>query len=587
MADSDYTINELQIVVTSGVGGADIEDIIVDLEVDGDSEESVVNANTNTATYTFGDLDIDSGVAEMLEITFDVEDNVALNGEEVTFTVTILEVEDEDEDETYNSSSSPDIDDILSATAFSSKTIDIESASYELVQTTITNREVVIGNGVEVVLYRGKLSVGDASSVTFNDFTFPATLSSGAYELDDIVQSATLNIGGVTEDADVEDDRLDFNSVNIEVAADSDNVDFLLTAVLKDNDTVVTADTFSVALANTGIDAEDEDNEDVALTSAVVTPTASPTLITLNEEGTLRVEIVQNGDLEDDIEDVVLAGSNGVILAEVELEAEDENIDVNSMVFTTAGNLVTTLKEVRLMDGATTLDTAIVTSTATGTLITFEDFTIEDTGSDIVASLVADLEIITDEGGEATAESGDIVVELNTLNIDAEGESSNNDITVSGGLTTALAVNVTPVLVTASITDTLGDNDEFATVTFNVDFGSNDIDNDDLFLNVITFEELDAASDARVRNDDGDLVPATAATPTLTVDTPLDPLAKVNDGDQFELDANGIDEEEFRVISNGFQFILDLNGNGALDAGETFESQNDNTLNFGQYNEVN
>jgi len=606
LADSDYTINELQIeVVSTGTG---VINLINNLEVDGDSEESISSsassvvaptAATTTVYYNFGDLDVNSGVEEMLDVTFDVEDSVLLNGEKLTFTVSILEVEDEDEDETYTTTSTPvDIDDILSASSFSSKTIDVESASYELVQTTVTNRTVVIGNGVEVVLYKGKLSVGDASSVTFNDISFPATLSGStnvaitAYELDDILQSATLNIGGVTEDGDIEDDRIDFNSTNIEVAADSDNVDFLVTAILKDNDTVSTGDKFFVTTDNTQIDAEDEDNEDVVATSAIVTNTSTDTLITLNDEGSLRVEVVQDGDFEDEIEDVVLAGTNSVILAEVELEAEDEDVDVNSLVFTLSGGVdaSTTLKEVRLMDGATVLDTAVVTFTsASGTLITFEDFTVEDTGSDIVATLEADLEIITDEGGEATSTAGDLIVLLDATTIDAEGESSNNTINATGGSTAALAVNVTPVLVTAAIVDTLGDNDNFATVEFSVDFGSNDLDNDNLFLSLVTFEELLGTTALEIRNDDGDLVTASAADPSLTVT--LDALSRVNDGDQFEFDTNSIDNEELRVIANGFDFVLDLDDDGtAANANglvEAVKSQNDNTLNFGQYNVVN
>jgi len=560
----------------------------------GDSEESVTGGASTTATYTFGDLDIDSGVSEMLEVTFEIEDNVALNGDSLEFTITIVEVEDENEDETYVSGGTPDLDDILSSNSFATKTIDVESASYELVQTTITNRTVVVGNGVEVVLYKGKLSVGDASAVTFSDIDF-STAATGAvftgvgYDLEDILQSATINIGGVTEDADVEATGLEFNGLNIEVAAGADNVDVLVTGVLEDNDSVTTGEQFSVATSDLLIEAEDEDNEDVEGASETVTNTAAATLITLNEEGTFRAEIVTNGDFEDEIEDVVLAGSNAVILAEVELEAEDEDMDVDEMVFKVLGqDASTTLQEVRLMVGATTLDTAVVTYDSTDTLITFEDFMVEDTGSDVVATLEADIEIITDEGGEATATAGDIVVTLDGTTIKVDGDSSNNDIDVSGlSTTSSLAVNVTPVLVTAAIVDTLGDNDEFATVEFSVDFGNNDLDNDDLFLNVVTFEALDVASVAQIRNDDGTLISATAANPTLTVDTPLDPLAKVNDGDQFEFDANGTDEEEFRVIANGFQFVLNLNGDAVADANELFNSQNDNTLNFGQYNDVN
>jgi hypothetical protein len=50
------------------------------------------------------------------------------------------------------------------------------------------------------------------------------------------------------------------------------------------------------------------------------------------------------------------------------------------------------------------------------TYITFKnDFTIDSASNKVKALLVADLEAITTEGGEVTAEAGKVFVKLNTV----------------------------------------------------------------------------------------------------------------------------------------------------------------------------
>jgi hypothetical protein len=339
LADSDYIINELQILVENPATATTVENMILNLEVDGDSYTDIDISNPLKVIYTFSDLDVDAGVDTFFDVMFEIVDKTNLNTESLEFTVTLLEIEDNDADETYNAGSDPTLNDVTSSTTFSVKTIDIESASYELVQTKLSDRALVLGNGIEVVLYQGKVSIGDAASVVFNDITFLGTINGiiggTGYDVEDIIQAATINIGGITEDADVRSDRLDFNNIDIEVAAGSDNVEVLVTALLKDSDAVALGDTVSFTTSDLRIDAEDTDNDDVVNESVI--NTLVPTTLVLNDKGSFTVRIVTNGDFEDDIEEVVLAGTNNVILAEVEIEAEEENVDVNEMVFVVEG----------------------------------------------------------------------------------------------------------------------------------------------------------------------------------------------------------------------------------------------------------
>lgn len=593
-AAGDYVINSLRVDVDITSGASNVEDVLTDIELDGKSSDSEANVNTQNASYTFEDINLSQGMEEMLELTVEIEDDAAINGTTIEFDIVIVEVEDEENDETFTSATTPDLNSILSSNSFDTKSIDIETASYTLTQTSISTREIVLGNGIEVVLYQAKLNIGDSDDVTFEDFRFTGVNNlSNATELEDIIDSATLNIGGVTEDADISGDDVDFVNTDIEVAAGANNVEVLVTAVLKDDDDIVNGDDFRITLtAAADIDASDSNNDDISAVNETINAVASTNTVELNENGTFTIAVVNDGENEDDIEDVVLAGTMDVTLAEVVLEAEEEDMDVEELRFTIPGAFDTTVKNVRLMDGSTVIaDGATVTLSGGDTVIEFEDFVVEDTGTEIDATLVADLEIITDEGGVPTASAGDITVNaLTAPDMDVEGASSNDTITVTLGTGNANsnAVAVVPVLVTASIVDTLGNNDEFATVAFAVDFGNNELDNDDLYLTTVAVET--ATGTILLRNDEGTLVPSTttAGTPGSVDVTAIDALARVNDGDEFEFDVNGADESEIRVTANGFSFVLDLDGDLVDDGGdENVTSSNDSTLNFGQYNDVN
>jgi hypothetical protein len=92
--------------------------------------------------------------------------------------------------------------DILSSNSFD-KTVSIESASFTLTNTEVNERNLVLGNGVETVVYKGKISVGDSDTVTLKDIDFDYGYGhslSGKATLKNIIDNATLNIGGITFD---------------------------------------------------------------------------------------------------------------------------------------------------------------------------------------------------------------------------------------------------------------------------------------------------------------------------------------------------------------------------------------------------
>lgn len=591
-AVSDYTIDSLVVTVTpTGTGTANIID---SLDLDGSSSDSdTATGAIQAATYTFEDISLTAWVERELELTFDIADNVNLNGSSVKFSIKIAKVTDEENDETYTTAS--ELNTVLSTNSLDDKTVDVQTANVTLTQSTVTARTLVLGNGVEVVVYKGKLSVGDSDDVTLKDFTLAGSRTGSgvsSYDFEDILDNATLNIGGKTFDADVNANNLEFNSINAVVAAGSDNVEVTVTAVLKDTDAVTNGDTFTLDTA--AIVAEDSEGEDL-LAANVSVANNSNTVLTLNEQGTLAFAVVNNGDNKDEIDDVVLAGTNGVALAEVELEANEENVKIEELVFTATGDISSTLADVRLVNGSNVLvDGAVIAYNTTGTYsgmttVTFKnDFTADTASNKVKALLVADLNSITTEGGQVSATAGDVSLKL--AYIESKWVNSNEDIYVSadtnkdfaveGTTLSSLAVSVVPVLVTVSIVDEMGSNDSDALVRFTVDKGNNDLANSDVYVSAVNLEAA-VASGVVIRNDDNATITAAGLT-TDAITVTMNDLSKIVNGDEYEFKVSS-DNDEVRIDAYGIDIVVDLNGNGSADAGETFQISNDKVIDLGEY----
>ena len=581
-AASDYNINRLVVKAESASGTTKI---VKDMELDGKGFDVVsttstgITDNTNSGStvvyYAFEDIALTAGETKELDLVYDIEEASSLNGSNVKFTVSIVKVEDEENDEIYDSV--PELATVLSTNSLDPKVIDVKTARLTLTQTKVSERTLVIGNGVEVVLYKGKLSVGDSDDVTIEDLTLTGsiylsgTTTAVTYNYDDILDNVTLNIGGKTFDADINDTNVEFNSINAVVAAGSDNVEVTVTAVLKDTDDVTAGD--ELVLDNVAITAEDSENEALVSGNLLVQGAADTTIV-LNEEGSLDFKVVQNGDNKDEIDDVVLAGTNGVALAEIEFEANEENIKVEELVFTASGDVSTTLENVRLVNGSNVIvDGAVVTLSGSNTVITFKnDFTVDTATNKVKALLVADLNSITTEGGQVSADAGNIYIDLTS--VESKWVNSNEDIIANTTSTAqSLAVSVVPALVTVSIVDEMGSNDSDAIIRFTIDKGNNDLDNSDILVKSIALETAVAGSGVTVRNDDNTTLVANSNASTIDLSAVNADLRKIVNGDEFELKVSD-DNSEVRVKAKGIVVTID---------GADYTISNDKVIDLGEY----
>ena len=489
----DYEITSLEVKVT----GTTV-DAIDDLELGGSSYDSVEGN-----VYTFEDIVLSAGEELSLELTMDLNEETepaTLNGETLIFDVTVVEIEDDTNDVTYvDGDASFPTSDILSTTALSTQSIDIESAGITFTAVQVNERELVLGNGIETVIYKGKISVSDSETVTIQDFNLVASANNSlsGEDLDDVIDNATLNIGGQTFGADVEADSVDFTNINAVIAAGADNIEVLVTAVLKDNDSITGAgNILALEVDTTTMELEDSNGDDLVaanITTTNINTSSKLAETSLLDRGTFLVKVVTNGELEDDIEETVLAGSSAVALAEVEIQAEYEAIDVDALTFTVAGDFSDSLLNVHLIaaDGTVIASDAVVNLNGGNTEILFEDFTVAESDDEMDAVLVADLRAYDTTGDETQGQLGDIVVMVAApLSADLEGDASNDPITTitSNAGTAGDTVSVVPALVTASIVDTLGTDDKYATVEFTVDKGDNDFDSDDIVITTVEIE---------------------------------------------------------------------------------------------------
>jgi len=472
---SDYEIKKIQVTV-SGTG----KNAIDDLKLDGISYDKITTGGSDV--YEFQDITLNSGVDLALALEADIKDDTIYNNTSVTFTIKIAEVKDDGDNITYTIGGTNDIGDILSSNSFSAKTIDINNATFTLTKVKVNDRQLVLGNGIETVLYKGKISVGDSDDVTIKDFDFANNgsilggVALGTLDFKDVIDSAELNIGGKTYTGKVNSSTIDFSSINKVIAAGSDNVEMLLTVVLKDNSGILNNDKLAVVPSVGNVNLEDSDNNSISTTG--VSPAGS-TSTTLLSNGTLTVKVKTDFQSDDDLENTVLAGESNVVIAELDIEALYEDVKAKDLAFKVLGNdFSNTLDNVRLVAGSKTLASgAIVTYDGTDTVITFKgDNTFYDADDLVKAELVADLNPITGQGDAVSAVAGDMVVSGTATVTKATGVSSNDELT-GGDLVLVGAngetVSVVPTILRFSVVDTLSSG--AAKVKITADSGNNTV----------------------------------------------------------------------------------------------------------------
>ncbi len=333
---------------------------------------------------------------------------------------------------------------------------------------------------------------GEDVDVTEVTLTLAATVATLDAEED--VTNCALYDGDdrVSDEFDLEGGEaeydIDLDGVTVEADAD-DALELELRCDIADND-LMDGDTFEWSITATGVNSNDEveaesangtDGEDFV----VITASASD-LVTIKAATLEVLEADENPDAS-----VVKTGTSKVTILAVEVESDNGTATIDDMTLT-----LTTLNgdevdgnDVEIwVDGDDKVDTVDMTAgteTVTGLNIEIE----EDTPT--VIEFVVDIDT-------AAADAGTIVISLDDVVLEDGGD-------VNGGAYAAIASNVATVfegvpvieMVSENTNDlNLGTNSDYEIFEFSIEADGEDVYVDSVTLDVTTFTNIDAITDA-------------------------------------------------------------------------------------------
>lgn len=576
-ADSEYDVKSLKVNIVAA-NGKNVDETVKNVKLGGVSYDTVTTTTAFNKDFLFKDITLKANQELVLPVTVDINNDVNLNGTDLTATVSFVEIRDDVNREDYTGA---DLTKVLSTNSFDVKKVTVQAASFTLTSNTLTDRELVLANGAEVVLFNGKVQVGDSDNVTFTELTLnrDTTVVDIISNLTDVIDTVTLDVDGKKVNGTVSADKVEFSGVNAILTAGSRNVSVIVTAKLKSYDLLATKK-IKLAFAATAKDStvvEDSEGKEAGV-SETVTISSMP-LVTIQDRGSATFKVVTNGKYKDQIKNVVLAGSSAVKLAEIEAEAEEEDVIVKKLQFTVAGDYTSTFKTLSLVNAADgkAIEASAGVATLNGgvTTIEFKDVKLVEAANKVNLMLVADLNIVTTAGWVQSAALGNLVVEVAApAASDVKGASSNKEVTFDRtGTVASTAVSVVPALVTVATQKTLAKDQDRSELKFAIDFGNNVLNNTDVNVTEVRLESA-VVGGVTLRNDDNAAVTVTDNTLATLAVTGNN---EISNGDVWSfLVPTWVGAREIRINPKGITFTV---------GGNSYTIVNDKVIDLGRYTE--
>jgi hypothetical protein len=487
----------------------ELEEILenVEFEINGTSYDLNVSGNFGTingdADYSETDLDIvlpqgTTILTVRADTLKDLDDNTTLTmtlADAGTATTGGLVVVETDDDENVGD---------ISPSSLSWDAVEVENASVTVSNVPLANVNVVKGSS-DLVALQFEVEAGEASSIVLDEVKVLVEADTPTVATKDEISEVALYKGSVS-DANVLD-RVSGSKLasgvatfdGFELTIDADETEtFIVTVSTVDTSTVV-GKVIRVSMDQANLSLEDDENDTITLASA----TLVDKLITVQDSGSLTLVADVNNDDNDDVK-TILAGEESTVYS-ADVLATNEEVNVETVKFTTNTNLKTIVKSAKLYLDDTLVATASnsdVSDSATS-VITFDNISnldIDTTTQELKLALVT--EAIGFEKIGSTVSS----VLITTVEIeDAKGVDSNEDVTVADlTVTQAKAFSVVPSIVTVSVVETLANGSAKIKVT--VDSGNNTQDASEtaptVLLSDIALTNLAALSDYRFYNTD-------------------------------------------------------------------------------------
>lgn len=266
-----------------------------------------------------------------------------------------------------------------------------------------------------------------------------------------------------------------FNGFDTSIAADATQA-YVVTVSIVDGANSVAGSPLRVALdndastinTNTALSVEDDDNDTV---TASYPATTSNRNIAVTNAGSLTVTADTN-NVDNKDPKTILAGTSTKVFS-VDVQASNENVDVEEVVFTTADDLTNAVTTATLYLG----DTAIATNTnadITPTTITFKNLT-----NLIIAQSTQELRLELNTATIGFEKVGNVLTNSTIDGVafnEVEGVDSGKPVTVLPLVASSQDFSIVPVKVTASVTQALSVSNSQAKLTITIDKGSNTVD---------------------------------------------------------------------------------------------------------------
>jgi hypothetical protein len=357
--------------------------------------------------------------------------------------------------------------------------IELTDSDVEVSFESIADRTVVKGtDDVKVSTFR--VEAGESDDITMSDVVVNVALSGAAVAYNQVISAIRLTDGqgNVLDEASgndvASDGDVDFNSMdNVVIPADEADVFHVYVDVVDGNDAA--NQTIEVSLVS--IDFEDEDNDDVTATPNDLSTLGSANTVTVENAGSVVSSFNTSDDINEDSK-TILGGDSAVVYS-VELIAENEGVDVDTVVFTLTGAGLTGFDNINdvvayaalWLDGELidTNSNADISSTGTITFDNMNDFIIPEFEVDMQLQLYTN-PIGNNNNGAVLQNARVDGVQF----IDAEGESSNDAVTTPFNRTEDGALfSVVPATLVVALNDGFGVGDDNAEFTIEAVYGDN------------------------------------------------------------------------------------------------------------------
>ena len=442
---------------------------------------------TDFTTFTEDSIDVilNSGVTTW-EIRADTEEDI-INFDAFSFEVSFVTGDDDAETQgsflVVEQDDDEEVEDITpSSVTFN--TIDGAASGATVSLVPLADTDVVRGaDDVEALIF--EIEAEESSDILIDEFTVNITANGSPADNQEIAE-VKLFQNGVLLDTESgsqigTNGDVTFDDIDDFLIEANETLEFVVTVSIVDgNDATANSPIMTRLVA---LDIDDDENDDVEATGL---PLTSAREINVNDTGTIITLAFDDANEDNEFDKQALAGES-VIIASYDVRADNEEVDVEEVVFTLEGANIaelqnTVINATLLLDGVeietnTSGDIAVINAT-TGT-ITFDDMDdlILPTSTSELQLQLNTATIGEDEVGEP--QTGLIVT--NVVLLEAEGADSGEDLVTAdiavfqnvAGINNSRTLDIVSALITPSVVDEFGTDDSTAELRLSVAGGDN------------------------------------------------------------------------------------------------------------------